>query len=190
MWLGNAWTSSTSCTSRVCAATPHTPVPEVHLLSNGRYSVVVTNSGGGYSRWRDLAVTRFREDATTDQYGQFCYVRDLDSGEYWSAAYQPAMKIGRHYEAIFPQARAEFRRRDNDIDLHTEISVSPEDDIELRRVTITNFSRERRRIEITSYAEVVLAPASQDLTMRIREALVGVQLGREEDTFGWMRKIV
>ncbi len=114
---------------------PDTPIPEVQLLSNGRYHVMVTNAGGGYSRWKDLAVTRWREDATCDNWGTFCYLRDVASGDFWSTAYQPTLKRRRHYEAIFSEARAEFRRRDDDFETHTEIAVSPEDDIELRRVT-------------------------------------------------------
>ncbi|MBI5017592.1 MAG: cyclic beta 1-2 glucan synthetase [Deltaproteobacteria bacterium] len=142
--------------------TPHTPAPEVQLLSNGRYHVMVTNAGGGYSHWKDLAVTRWREDTTCDDWGTFCYLRDVASGEYWSTAYQPTRKRADTYEAIFSESRAEFRVRRQDFDAHTEIAVSPEDDIELRRITITNRARTRRTIEITSYAEVVLAPPAAD----------------------------
>ncbi|MDQ3189763.1 MAG: cyclic beta 1-2 glucan synthetase [Pseudomonadota bacterium] len=142
--------------------TPQTPVPEVQLLSNGRYHVMVTNAGGGSSRWKDFAVTRWREDATCDNWGTFCYLRDIASGEFWSIAHQPTLKTADHYEAIFSEGRAEFRRRDHDIEAHTEIVVSPEDDIELRRVRISNRGRTRRTIEITSYAEIVLAPAAAD----------------------------
>jgi cellobiose phosphorylase len=142
--------------------TPHTPTPEVHLLSNGRYHVMITNAGGGYSRWKDLAVTRWREDSTCDNWGTFCYIRDVASGECWSTAYQPTLKPTKNYEVIFTEGRAEFRRRDHEIETYTEIVVSPEDDIELRRTRITNGSRTRRTIEITSYAEVVLASSAAD----------------------------
>ena len=142
--------------------TPDTPIPEVHFLSNGRYNVMVTNSGGGYSSWKDIAVTRWREDSTCDNWGSFSYIRDLKTGEFWSTAFQPTLKKSENYEAIFSKGRAEFRRRDNDLDTHTEIVVSPEDDIELRRIRITNRSRLRRTIEITSYAEVVLTSAVAD----------------------------
>ncbi len=141
---------------------PDTTVPEVQLLSNGRYHVMITNAGGGYSRWKDIAVTRWREDSTCDNWGAFCYVRDTASGEFWSIAYQPTLKKPKKYEVIFSEARAEFRRIDNDFEMHTEISVSPEDDIELRRITVTNHSSTRREIEITSYAEVVLASSAAD----------------------------
>ncbi len=137
-------------------------MPEVQLLSNGRYHVMITNAGGGYSRWKDIAVTRWREDSTCDNWGTFCYLRDVTSGEFWSTAYQPTLKRSEKYEAIFSEARAEFRRRDNDFDTHTEIAVSPEDDIELRRIRITNRSRTRRAIDVTSYAEVVLASPAAD----------------------------
>ena len=141
---------------------PNSAAVEAHLLSNGRYHVAVTSAGGGYSRWRDLAMTRWREDATRDSYGSFCYVRDLESGAVWSNTWQPILKSPQTYEAIFTQARAEFRRTDHEIETYTQISVSPEDDIELRRVTLTNRSETPRTIEVTSYAEVVLATQAQD----------------------------
>ena len=143
-------------------------VPEVQLLSNGRYHVMVTSAGGGYSRWRDLSLTRWREDTTTDSFGSFCYVRDAASGNFWSTAYQPTRVRPATYEVIFSEGRAEFRRRDltddesGEFETHTEIVVSPEDDIELRRVKVTNRSHHRRRVEVTSYAEVVMATAAAD----------------------------
>ena len=145
---------------------PNTPIPEVHLLSNGRYHVMATHAGGGYSRWLDLAVSRWREDVTCDNWGSFIYLRDCDTGRYWSNTYQPTLCKADHYEAIFVQARAEYRRRDEAIETHTEISVSPEDDVEIRRLTLTNQSADTRRIEVTSYMEVVLAPLNTDLAHR------------------------
>ncbi len=144
--------------------TPNTPFPEVHLLSNGRYQTMITNAGGGYSQWKDIAVTRWREDSTSDNWGTFCYIRDADSGHFWSTAYQPTLKDPEKYEAIFSEGRAEFRRRDKEIDTHTEIVVSPEDDIELRRVHLTNRTRNKRIIDITSYAEVVLMASAAEAT--------------------------
>ena len=145
---------------------PNTPTPEVHLLSNGRYHVMATHAGGGYSQWHDLSVTRWREDATTDSWGTFIYLRDRETEQFWSSAYQPTLQKADHYEAIFVQARAEYRRRDEGIETHTEISVSPEDDVEIRRLTLTNQSSRQRRIEVTSYAEVLLAPLNADLAHR------------------------
>jgi cellobiose phosphorylase len=143
-------------------SSPDTPNPEVQLLSNGRYHVMITNAGGGYSRWKDIAVTRWREDGTCDNWGAFCYIRDVTSREFWSTAYQPTLKRSKNFEAIFSEGRAEFRCRDHDYDTHTEIAVSPEDDIEVRRVRITNLARKRRTIDVTSYAEVVLAQPAAD----------------------------
>jgi cyclic beta-1,2-glucan synthetase len=143
---------------------PASPVPEVHLLSNGRYHLMISSAGGGYSRWHDLAVTRWREDPTRDCWGSFCYLRDTVNGRFWSSAFQPTLNASKSYEAIFAQGKAEFRRSDDEIETHTEISVSPEDDIELRRITITNRSDRPRTIEVTSYAEVVLAPHAQDVS--------------------------
>ncbi|WP_449429625.1 GH36-type glycosyl hydrolase domain-containing protein [Rhodanobacter umsongensis] len=143
-------------------ADPDRARPAVQLLSNGHYHVMLSSAGGGYSRCGELALTRWREDITRDHWGMFCYLRDVASGAYWSTAYQPTAKKTELFEAIFSDARAEFRVREREFDAHTEIVVSPEDDIELRRTRITNRSRTRRTIELTSYAEVVLAPALAD----------------------------
>ena len=160
---------------------PNTPKPEVHLLSNGSYHVMITNAGGGYSRWKDMAVTRWREDSTCDNWGTFCYLRDVASGEFWSTAYQPALKQADTYETIFSEAKAEFRCRLHDLDTHTEITVSPEDDIELRRITIINRSGKRRAIDVTSYAEVVLAsPAADALHPAFSNLFVQTEIRRRE----------
>jgi cellobiose phosphorylase len=143
-------------------SSPDMPSPQVQLLSNGNYHVMVTHAGGGYSRWHDLAVTRWHEDPTCDGWGSFCYVRDVATGSFWSAAHQPSLVRASRYEAIFSQGKAEFRRTDDDLDTHVEMSVSPEDDVELRRVSVTNRGRTARTIELTSFAEVVMASQASD----------------------------
>ena len=143
-------------------STPDTPSPDVQLLSNGRYHVCITNAGGGYSRWKDLSITRWREDATSDNWGTFCYIRDVSTGAFWSAAHQPTLQPADRCEVVFSEARAEFRCRNRQIESYTEIAVSPEDDIELRRLRLTNCGRTRRTIEVTSYAEVALATPDAD----------------------------
>src|SRR5579864_6078368 len=105
---------------------------------------MVTSADGGYSRWKNLAITRWREDATCDNWGGFCYIRDVASGHLWSTTYQPTLQRADTYQAAFAMGRAAFRRRDHDIETHTEIAVSPEDDVELPRVRITNDSPVRR----------------------------------------------
>ncbi|HEV2694884.1 MAG TPA: glucoamylase family protein [Verrucomicrobiae bacterium] len=142
---------------------PNAGPPEVHLLSNGHYHVMITSAGGGYSRWNNFAITRWREDPTRDCWGTFFYLRDTGTGKLWSTGHQPTLQAAPGYEAIFSQGRAEFRSRVEDIDAHTEISVSPENDVEVRRVTLTNHSDEVRTIEVTSYAEVILNTAAADL---------------------------
>ena len=119
-----------------------TPSPATHFLSNGRYSVMVTNAGGGYSRWGDLAVSRYREDITRDCWGQFVFIRDVGSGRMWSAAHQPVCAEADDYHCIMSADRAEFRRRDGEIETYTEVVVSPEDDVEVRRVAVTNHGRD------------------------------------------------
>jgi cyclic beta-1,2-glucan synthetase len=141
---------------------PHDPTPAVHLLSNGRYSVMVTTAGSGYSRWCDVAVTRWREDRTRDAWGTYVFLRDKSSSQVWSAAYQPSGVEPDTYEVIFSEDHVEIRRRDGAIGTMLEVVVSPEHDAEVRRVSVTNLGARTREIEVTSYAEIVLAPPAAD----------------------------
>ena len=143
-------------------SSPHGATPRTQLLSNGRYAVMLTASGSGYSRWRDLAITRWREDATSDDTGSYILLRDVASGERWSAGFQPSGQAPESYDVSFTEDRAEFTRRDGAIATRLEVIVSSEDDAEVRRVSLTNHGARTREIEVTSYAEIVLAPAAAD----------------------------
>ena len=141
---------------------PHDPTPRTHLLSNGRYTVMLTTAGSGYSRCAGLGVTRWREDVTRDHWGTYLFLRDVQSGAVWSAGYQPTGVEPDDYRATFSEDRAELYRRDGAITTTLEVLVSPEDDAEIRRVSVTNLGGQTREIELTSYAELVLAPPAAD----------------------------
>ena len=133
-------------------------MPEVKLLSNGSYHVMLTSAGGGYSRWHDVAVTRWREDATLDNWGAFCYLRDCTDGAVWSTTVQPAVQSPDTCNSSFSGAGlVRFSRRDHAIETRTEIAVSFDDDVELLRVRLTNLSERPRTLTATSLAQIVLA---------------------------------
>jgi cellobiose phosphorylase len=136
--------------------TADSPFPEVHLLSNGRYHVMITAAGSGASRWQDLALTRWQEDATRDHWGTFLYVRDLDAGTLWSATPQPTGCEFDRYEAQFSEGVAEFQATREYIQVHMRVAVSSEEDVELRRLIVSNLSNRERHLEITSYTEVAM----------------------------------
>jgi cyclic beta-1,2-glucan synthetase len=142
---------------------PDTPAPRPHLLSNGHYTVMVTNAGAGYSTCRGLAVTRWRMDPTCDSYGSFLYVRDMATGKAWSAGHQPLCVKADSYEVTYSADKAEFRRRDGMIETLLEITVAPDRDVEVRRLTLVNHDTFSRTLEVTSYAEVVLIDQRADL---------------------------
>lgn len=142
---------------------PHTVFPKAQFLSNGTYTVVVTNSGGGASFCRGNAITRTRSDATTDPGSQFIYLRDMRSGHVWSASHHPMDKDSEDYCVTFESEKATFNKRDDEIGTQLDIAVSPEDDVEVRRLTVTNHSDRQRELEVTSYAEIVLASSAADL---------------------------
>ena len=158
-------TSSRTHSARRCAGLPLriAPLPRTHLLSNGRYAVMLTAAGSGYSRWRDIAVTRWREDATRDCWGSYIFLRDAQTGEVWSAGYQPSGVEPDSYEVSFYEDRAEFIRRDRSLTTTLEVVVSSEDDAEVRRVSITNLGTRTREIQVTSYAELCLASQAADV---------------------------
>jgi len=143
---------------------PHTRYPHAQFLSNGAYTTIVTNAGGGASLCRGRAVTRYREDATRDLGSNFLYLRDVRSGSVWSAAYHPTDREPEEYLVTLQAEKVVIRRRDEDIATQLDVAVSTEDDVEVRRLTVTNLSDRPRELEVTSYAEIALAPVREDLT--------------------------
>lgn len=141
---------------------PNLAAPRTQLLSNGTYSVMVTTSGSGYSRSGNNAVTRWREDATRDHWGQFFYIRNRAENLIWSPGYQPTLKKPKKYEVSFNEDKVEFWREDGTISTHTDIIVSPEENVEIRRISLTNASEQDQELEITSYLEVALAAPQSD----------------------------
>jgi cyclic beta-1,2-glucan synthetase len=142
--------------------TPHDANPRTQLLSNGRYAVMLTAAGSGYSRWRDIAITRWREDLTRDCWGTYIFLRDEQTGNVWSASYQPSGVEPDSYEAVFYEDHAEIIRRDRSLTTSLEVVVSSEDDAEVRRVSISNLGIRARDIQVTSYAELSLTSQAAD----------------------------
>lgn len=144
--------------------TPHTLIPKTHILSNGYLTTVIDNAGSGYLLFeKELMLTRWREDPIINRHGIYIYIKDLDSGEYWSAGFQPTSKTGGSYEVVFAPDKAEIKRRDFDIFSYLEITVSPEENVEIRKLTLANTGSRRRRLEVTSYGEVCLTSHKADL---------------------------
>ncbi|MFA6457555.1 MAG: glucoamylase family protein, partial [Bacteroidota bacterium] len=135
---------------------PHGQIPRTHILSNGNYAVMMTTAGSGYSRWRNLSITRWREDVTCDSWGTYIYLRDVNSGAVWSAGFQPTCVDPDSYEVEFSEDKVEITRRDGSITTSLDVAVSPESDAEVRRISITNLGNRVREIDVTSYAEMVL----------------------------------
>ncbi|NOQ21552.1 MAG: hypothetical protein GQ565_02720 [Candidatus Aegiribacteria sp.] len=140
------------------------PIPLVHYLSNGSYGVLITEAGGGYSRWKGIDITRWVSDTTLDNRGTWIYLTDRETGDLWSMGRQPAGTRSDRCEVRFFPHRAEILRWDNDIFSRMEIIVAPEDDAEIRRIDLTNNSDRTRKLLVCSYAEVVLAPHAADIS--------------------------
>jgi len=144
-------------------SSPDSIIPNINLLSNGTYSVMLTDSGGGYSRYNNYDVTRWREDPTKDDWGMMFYIANLNSNNYWSAAYQPVCTSPEEYKVIFQPDQVVYIRKDGNIETRMEVVVSPEFNGEVRSISLTNHSSSGRMMEVTSYFEVVLYPHAADL---------------------------
>ncbi|MCX5869899.1 MAG: glycosyl transferase [Deltaproteobacteria bacterium] len=142
--------------------TPHTTTPKTLLLSNSRYGLMVTNSGGGYSQWAGQELTRWRSDQTRDSQGTFCYIHEAEPDRLWSTTYHPVGGTVAGYSVDFALDRAVFRRDDNGLHTETEVIVSPEDDVEVRRISLINRSDRARSFNLTSYVELSMAPHNAD----------------------------
>ncbi|MDR3542889.1 MAG: glucoamylase family protein [Desulfosporosinus sp.] len=142
--------------------TAKSPIPVTHCISNGQYSVMLTNAGAGFSRFKEISLSRWREDVTRDGWGMYFYIQNLNSGDVWSATHHPCRNSGEDYKVTYAPDRVEFSRRDGNLTTRTEVVVSPEDQAEMRRISLTNHSKYDRTVEVTSYFEVVLARPSED----------------------------
>jgi len=144
-----------------------TPQPRVHYLSNGRLGVQITNTGGGCATWNDIDLTRWRADTTLNDWGTWVYIQDMDHladgvPQLSSATFQPVGIIPKSQNVPFDGHMVHFHHRDQDITVSTEVTVAPDDDVEVRRITLTNHSDRPRRLRLTSYAEVILASQAAD----------------------------
>jgi len=143
--------------------TADTLIPEVHLLSNGNYSVMLTNSGAGFSQIHGIQLSRWREDRTRDNWGMFFYIHNLNANVFWSATAQPCGVKPDAYHVEFQPDHAVYVRQDDNIETKTEVVVSPDNNAEVRRITLVNHSEYGRVLEVTSYFEVVLTSMAADV---------------------------
>jgi cellobiose phosphorylase len=173
--------------------------PRTHILSNGEYSTVLTHAGTGYSFCNELALTRWRRDPVKDSYGFFFYIKELESNEFWSVGHQPVGRKADRYDSWFHPGLVQTARVDEWTESFMEVCVSPEDNIELRKLTLTNYANRTRRFELTSYAEVVLNeqgadaahPAFSNLSIQTEyipehHAVIAKRRPRENEQPAWM----
>src|SRR5690348_1226850 len=149
---------------------PDQDCPRTTLLANGECAAMLTDAGAGYSRWRNLAITRWREDSTCDSWGNWFYLRDVGSGEGrhpwpkapWSPTLQPLGPDGSEREVHLLEHAALYAHRAGDLTTTLEVALHASDALEVRGIGLRNDGSEPREIEITSYAELVLGNAQGD----------------------------
>lgn len=143
---------------------PESAPPKCHILSNGNYSVMLTNGGGGHSKYNSIYINRWRKDAISGRYGTYLFLKKLETNKIWSTTYEPLKSEADEYKAIFTQGKVEFIRVDDDIYTHTKIIVSSEDNVEMRNITITNHGRDAATLEVTSYLETIITEYAADIS--------------------------
>jgi N,N'-diacetylchitobiose phosphorylase len=138
------------------------PIPRALVLSNGGIATLVSESGGGRIQRGRLAVTRWAPDRTRDADGIWLYVKDLDSGAWWRAAPQPGASVGAVRQTAFRPGVVTLEREDDGVLTRVEVCVAPDADAELRRITLVNSTDRARRLQLTTYAELVLNTPAAD----------------------------
>lgn len=163
---------------------------ELALLSNGHYSVMLTATGTGYSRWNGQVVARWKPDPTEDRWGQFIFLRDTSSGAWWSATAEPRRAEGEITKTMFGDDKVELHKTVGDLTSVVECIVATEHDAEGRRVTLLNMGNEDRFIEITSYLEPVLAMEDDDNAHPLFSRMfVRTEIGKRGDVIrAWRNK--
>ncbi len=169
-------------------------IPRAHILSNGQFSTMITDRGGGFSKVNDIQITRWREDPLLGRYGSYILINQNKGERIWSATSEPLGDEGDSYKVQLYNDKVEFQRYDDNITTKTEVVVSSEDNVELRKVTLSNHGAEETIIDVTSFMEVVVGshpgdlahPAFNNLFVRTEivlddECIVASRRPREEE---------
>ncbi len=145
----------------------HTSIPQIHLLSNGNFNVLLSNMGGGYISWRDIDLTRWQPDGVLDPWGTWIYIQEMNMNPrrgrcLWSACYQPIPGDSEDMQVTYFAHKAVFRRTENGIVSTMQVTVAPDDPVEIRRIHLHNNNDDTRNLRLTSYGEVILSAQAAD----------------------------
>jgi len=141
------------------------PVPEISILSNSKYSLLINDRGNGFSRYKTTQLNRYRK-ITEQDYGNFIYIKDLDTKKFWSNTYAPTNIEPDKYNVVFATDRIKFLRLDDGLSTRTEIIVTKEKNAEIRKVTFKNTTDKVKNLEITTYTEPIIEENIVDITHR------------------------
>jgi len=141
-------------------------IPKTHILTNGSYSTMLTDRGLGYSKYKNIFISRWRNDYISSIYGNIFYIKDVRDNKVWSSTYFPNITIPDSYSVTFAGDKAKFVRKDGNIETHQEVVVSPEDNVEIRRITLINHDDKEKEFEITSYFELINGDLMGDIAHR------------------------
>ena len=141
-------------------------LPEMSVLSNKKYSLIMNDRGNSFSRYRTQQLNRYRK-VTEQDYGIFLFIKDMETKKIWSNTYAPMNIKPDKYEVVFAADSIKFQRRDADISTKTEIVVCKNYHAEIRRIKFINESTIEKELEITSYTEPILSENMDDISHRV-----------------------
>ncbi len=145
-------------------------IPEVSALSNTNYLLLINDRGNGFSRYKKIQLNRYRK-ITEQDYGMFLYIKDVETGKYWSNTYSPVNVKPDKYNVVFATDRVNFLRQDEGITTKTEIIVTKEHNADIRKITFRNNSKDNKVLELTSYTEPIIIENIEDITHRAFKSL-------------------
>ena len=141
---------------------PDTPRPWANYLTNGRYCAICSQTGGGHSFFETSGYNRVTREypqivVTQDRPGRYIYLRDSDTGEFWSANWQPICGDTSNFEARHGLGYTKIRYESHGIESNLTYYVPPRDDVEVWMISMKNTSSNRRNIQVFPYVKWDLA---------------------------------
>ncbi len=138
-------------------------MPEVSVLSNKKYCLLMNDRGNGFSRYRTIQLNRYRK-ITEQDYGVFLYIRNKKTNEVISNTYAPMNEKADKYEIIFASDKIKYIKTNGNLTITTEIIVTKEHHAEIRKITFQNLGEEDVELELTTYLEPIVCENMADVS--------------------------
>ncbi len=161
---------------------PDTPRPWVNVICNGDYGLIETQTGSGFS-WRGNSnlsrITRWDQDLIRDSWGKYIYIKDRESGEFWSATWKPCCPKFDFFEVRHGQGYSVLKSKYRNIAVEKTIFVDAEEPVEVWQLILKNESKKLRKISLFTYFDWLLGNAA-DTHREFHKTFIETEIDRNK----------